>query len=312
MLFGKVNSNLNRIGQRNSVYDSCSCVVGVAGPVDLAALAHHEEAGVVVEHFNALPDMVGKRPLLVCAVNFIKHGVGVSQMLVNNDYLAVGRCNCLCISLLKDNLVAGFFRQFIEAGLVFVGTGDSFETAAGKEFKARGYHFFADFIIVVAAGLMGIERCRRGVVDVDGADDADLPALLAVELLGNRLIGFRAGNVDVNHTGIGFVAGGNRGRSRGRVGRKAAKVVCNSSTRNLKIHKVQRYGASENYAFTLVIFDAGKSLDIAVVGNRAEVVGCSLNLRVTHTVSDKQEDVFWRLYGFSFRGRGFSSLLWRI
>ena len=62
MLLGKVDGDLHGVGQRQRIVDGRACVVGVAGPVDLAALAHHEEARVIVKHFDALFDVVGERP----------------------------------------------------------------------------------------------------------------------------------------------------------------------------------------------------------------------------------------------------------
>ena len=145
---------------------------------------------------------------------------------------------------------------------------------------------------------MGVERGRGRMVEVDGADDADLPVLLAMELFRNRLIRCGAGDVHVDHAGVGLVAGGDGGRRGGGVRGKAARIVGHGRTGNVKIHKVQRLGAIEHRARAVVIAVARKCLRIVAVCQRAEVVGRSLELRVAHAVADEQEYVLGRLGGF--------------
>ena len=298
VLLGKVDGDLHRIGQRQRIGHSCASVVGVAGPVDLATLAHHEEAGVVVKDLNTLFDIVGQRPFAVLPVHFVVHGIGVRQMLVDQDYLFVRSGDGLGVGLRVGDLVACVRCKIIETGLVLVGAGDLFQAAAGKVFKAGRYKLFADLIVIVAAGLMGVERGRGRMVEVDGADDADLPALLAVELFRDRLIRCGAGDVHVDHAGVGLVAGGDGGCRGGRVRRKAARIVGHGRTGNVKIHKVQRLGAIEHRARAVVVAVAGKRLRIVAVCQCAEVVGRSLELRVAHAVADEQEYVLGSLRGF--------------
>ena len=222
VLLGKVDGDLYRIGQRQRIGHSRARVVGMARPVDLATLAHHEEAGVVVQHLDALCDVVGQRPFAVLPIHFVVHGIGVCQMLVDQDDLFIRRGDSLGVGLRIGDLVARLFRQIIETGLVLVGAGDLLEAAAGKVFKARVYKLLTDLIVIVSAGLMGVERGRGRMVEVDGADDADLPVLLAMELFRNRLIRCGAGDVHVDHAGVGLVAGGDGGRRGGGVRGEAA------------------------------------------------------------------------------------------
>ena len=222
VLLGKVDGDLYRIGQRQRIGHSRASVVGVARPVDLAALAHHEEARVVVKDFNTLCDIVGQRPFAVLPIHFVVHGIGVCQMLVDQDDLFIRRGDSLGVGLRIGDLVARLFRQIIETGLVLVGAGDLLEAAAGKVFKAGRYKLLADLVVIVSAGLMGVERGRGRMVEVDGADDADLPVLLAMELFRNRLIRCGAGDVHVDHAGVGLVAGGDGGRRGGGVRGEAA------------------------------------------------------------------------------------------
>ena len=64
---------------------------------------------------------------------------------------------------------------------------------------------------------MGVEGRRGGVVEVDAGDNADLPAELLVQLLGDGLIGHGAGLVNVDGAGVGLVAGGDGGGGGGGV-----------------------------------------------------------------------------------------------
>ena len=138
------------------------------------------------------------------------------------------------------------------------------------------------------------------MVEVDGADDADLPVLLAVKLFGDRLIGGGAGGVHVDHAGVGLVARGDGGRRGGGVRGKAARIVGNGGACHVKVHEVQRLGAVQHRARAVFIAVAGQGLHIVLVGERAEVVGRRLKLRVAHAVADEQEYVlgeFFRLRG---------------
>ena len=297
VLFGKVDGDLYRIGQRQRIGHSRASVIGVAGPVDLAAFAHHKEAGVVVQNLDALFDVVGQRPFAVLPIHFVVHSVRVCQMLVDQDDLFIRGGDGLGVGLRIGDLVACLFRQIIEAGLVLVGAGDLLEAAAGKIFKTGLYKLFADLVVIVAAGLMGVERGGSRMVEVDRADDADLPAFLAMEFFRDRLIGRGAGDIHVDHAGIGLVAGGDGGRRGGRIRREAARVIGDCGTGNVKIHEVQRPGAIEHRACAVIVAVAGKRLHIIAVCQRAEVIRRGLELRIAHAVADEEEHILGSLGG---------------
>ena len=75
MLLGEGDRLLHGVGERDGVGNGGAGVVGVAGPVDLAALHHQEEAGVVVQDLNALLDVVGEGPVAIGPVVFVGKGI---------------------------------------------------------------------------------------------------------------------------------------------------------------------------------------------------------------------------------------------
>ncbi len=223
-------------------------------------------------------------------------------MLIDEDNLLIRRSNGFRVFLRIGDLVACLLREIVEAGLVLIGTGNLFQAAAGKILKAGVYHLLANLIIIIPAGLMGIERGGGGMVEVDGADDADLPILLLMELLGNGLIGDGTGGIHIDHTGVGLVSGSNGGRRGGGVRCEAACVIGNGGACDGEVHKVQCLRAVQHRAATLIIAVAGQCLFIVSIGQCAEVVGCGLELRIAHAVADEQEYILWCLCSFFLTG----------
>ena len=270
----------------------------MAGPVDLAALAHHKEAGVVVQHFDALGYIVSQSPHVVGAVQLIGHGVGVGQVLVDDDgFLCIG-ADGVGLGVGLGHGVAGLLGQLIQVGLVSAAAGGLEQSAAGKVVEARLDQLQADLIVAAAAGLMGIEGGRGGVVQVDGGDDADLPALLGFQLLGNGLILDGAGLIHIDRARVGLVAGGDGGGGGSGVGGEGVGVIGDGGAGSLKVHKVEVLGAVEDGA--LVVIQTGLGLPVVSVLQGTQVVGGGLDLGVAHAVPDEQEDVFRGLDG---RGR---------
>ena len=286
VLLGKGHGLVHGVGQGDGVGNGGAGVVGVAGPVDLAALYHQEEAGVVVQDLNALLDVVGEGPVAVGPVVFVGKGIGISQMLVNNEDLAVGGGDGLGLRLGHDHLVAGVGSQVVEAGLVLVGAGGLQQAAAGKILEIGAHQLLADLVVVGALGLMGVKGGGGGVVQVDGGDDANLPAELRVELFGDGLIGHGGGLIHIDGAGIGLVAGGEGGGGGGGVGAEGTGVVGDGRTGHGEIHEGKGHVAVQN------VVTAG-------VGQSAQIVGGGLELRVAHAVADEQKDI---LGGLGFLG----------
>ena len=289
MLLGEVHGHLNGVRQSQGVGHGGAGVVGVAGPVDLAALAHHEEALVIVQDLDALFHIVRQGPFALLAVQLVAHGVGVCQVLVDEDDLLVLGGDLGRIGLGVGDLVAGRLRQIIEVLLVSAAAVGILQGAAGKILKAGLHHLHADLIVVVAAGLMGIEGGGGGVVQVHGGDDAHLPALLGVELFGDGLIGHGAGLVGVDHAGVCLVAGGDGGGGGSGVGSEAAGVVGDGGAGHIEVHEVQGHRTVQLGA--LPVLDTGLSLHVILVRHGAQVIGSGLELGIAHAVADKQEHI---------------------
>ena len=220
-------------------------------------------------------------------------------MLVDQDHLAVRRRNGLGIGLRVSDLITRIGGQIIQAGFILVGAGGFFQAAACEIFKAGIHQLLADLVVIVAAGLMGIEGSGGGMVEVHRTDDAYLPALLAMKLFRNGFIRRGAGEVHIDHAGIGFVAGGNGGGSGSRVRRKAAGIIGHGRARHIKVHKIQALGAVQ-LALALFIVDAGQCFHIIGIVQCAEIVGGCLKLRIAHAITDEQKYIlgrFGRLLG---------------
>ena len=146
------------------------------------------------------------------------------------------------------------------------------------------------------------------MVQVDGGNNANLVALLAVELFGNGFKLLCAGDIHVNHAGVGLASGGNGGSGGSGVRRKAASVVGNGGTGHREIHEVQRLGAIQHGTIAGIILDAGQRLLLIVVCQRSQIIGSGLELGIAHAVADEQEHILGesriRLGGDAAHGSG--------
>ena len=246
----EINCGLNGVAHFQHIVDGSSGIVGVACPVDLAGFGHQEEALLVFQQLDALLD-VGGQQRLACT-----GGQSGSAGLCGHD------------------VVTGLCGNFVVVGAGPVAV-HFLELAARKVFKARVCQLDADLIVVLAAVLVGIERRRGGMVDVDGGDHTDLIILLLVELFCDRLIRHIAGpRAHVDDTALSLVAGrnGSCGRSRIRAERRAV---------------VGRYAAH---------FGEGGKAQVTfhnstVVLSRSFIEAGRLDLRRAHAVADEQENV---------------------
>ena len=265
----------------------------MAGPVDLAALDHHEEAGVVVEQLNALRDIVGQRPGAFLAVQLIGDGVAVGQLLADDDGGTGAGGQGFGLGLGLDDGVPGVGGQFIQVVLVLLSAGGLQQRAARKVVKAAFDQLQADVIVVVAADLVAVERRRGGVVEVDAGDDADLVAELVLEFFGDGLIGRGAGLVHVDGAAVGLVAGGDGGGGGGRVGAEAGAVVGLGAAGDGEIDEAQS---------VLMLQDRAVAAHAGAVFQRRQIVVGALDLGVAHAVANEQEDVLGRAGSGFFGG----------
>ena len=275
VLAGKIHRSLHGIAQFQHIVDGSGGIVGMAGPVDLAGLGHQEEALGVVQQFDALLHIVGQLPLAVGGIQGVVHGLAVRQVLGDDEGLACTGSQGSGVGLGGDHVIAGLCGNFVVVGAGAV-TVHLLELAAGKVLKAGVCQLHADLIVVLAAVLVGIERSRGGVVDVDGGDHAHLIALLAVQLLSDGLIGHIAGpGAHIDDTALGLVAGGDGGRGRSGVRAEGSAVVGGHAA-----HLREAGEAQVGFG------------DSAVVVHGTLVEAGRLDLCRAHAVADEQEDVF--------------------
>ena len=258
--------------------DGSGGIVGVAGPVDLAGLGHQEEALLVVQQLDALPDVVGQLPLACGGVHGVVHGLAVGQSLGDDEGLACTGLESGGVCLTGDDVVA-----VLGGDLVVVGAGavavHLLELAAGKVLEAGDGQLLADVVVVLAGLLMCIEGSGGGVVDVDGGDDAHLVVLLGMELLGDGLIGHIAGpGTHIDDAALGLVAGGDGSGSGSGIGAERSAVVGGHAAHLGELSEAQ-----------LALDDS------AVILYRTLIESGGLDLGRTHAVADEEENIL----GFS-------------
>ena len=148
-------------------------IVAVASPVNLAAFHHKEETFAVALRFGELAD-AGTRDVLqsqvaLLAVDGIRQGSGIflcRSFGLEEDNL-FGLAHFLFeILIAAGNHVASLFALCIKVwrtGVILIGRFQEIRTA--KVVEARLRQLRADFIILAAIAHVGVESCRRGVVD---------------------------------------------------------------------------------------------------------------------------------------------------
>src|SRR5699024_11761819 len=95
----------------------------------------------------------------------------------------------------------------------------------------------------LSAGLMGVEGGWGGVHDVYGAQDADLVALLAVQLLGDGLEGDVTGpGGHVDDAGLGLFARSDGGGGGSGVGSEGGGVIGGDAADEGELHEAQLGG----------------------------------------------------------------------
>ena len=270
----EVHRSLNGVAHLQHIVDGGSGIVGVAGPVNLTGLGHHKEALLVVQQLDALLDVVGQLPLAVGSVHGVVHGLAVTQILGNDQGLACTGGQSRCTGLGSDHVVTGVgsHGMVVGAGTVAV---HLLELAAGKVLKAGVCQFHPDLVVVLAGLLVGIESSGGGVVDVHGGDDANLIALLGVQLFSDGLVGHIAGpRAHIDDTALGLVAGGDGGGGGSGVRAEGGAVIGGHAAHLREAGKAQ--------------VSLGHS---AIVVHGALVEACGLDLGSAHAVANEQENV---------------------
>ncbi len=91
----ELHSCLHGVAHLQHIVDGSSGIVCMAGPVDLTALGHEEEALRVIQQLDALLHVVGQLPLACGGVHGVVHGLAVGQSFRNDQGLACacGQCS---------------------------------------------------------------------------------------------------------------------------------------------------------------------------------------------------------------------------
>ena len=265
---------LHGVAHLQHIVDGSGSIVGMAGPVDLSGLGHQEEALFVVQQLNALADIVRQLPLTRGSIHGVIHGFAVGQVLRNDEGLARTGGQGSRTRLGGNDIVACLGSHFMVVGHSAVAV-HFLELAACKVFKAGVCQLHADVVVIFAAFLVGIERCRGSVVDVDRGNDADFVASLLVQLLGNGLIGHITGpGAHVDDAALGLVAGGDGSRGGSRIRAERSAVVGGHAAHFWELGEAQlRLG------------------DCTVVGRSALIEPGRLDLSRAHAVADEQEHI---------------------
>ena len=150
----------NCIIHGHGICDRCCCIICMAGPVDLSALNHHEEAGLIVQYLNSFFNIVGKSPFAFFAVHVIAHCIAVRKRFIDNDCFSIlcGQALCLCLGF--DHFIPCFFCQLVQIRFIPICSGCLLQTAACKIIKITCDQLLTDFIITISGCLMCIESCR--------------------------------------------------------------------------------------------------------------------------------------------------------
>ena len=298
MLGGEVDGHLHGVGEGDGVHDAGLGVVGVAAPVDLAALSHEEEAFfVVVQRGDASLDHVGQGHALFAfsgatdAVDLVQHrGILGDGGVDGQRAAALAAQRGVFISGIHHG-EAVFLGQREQVVLRAVLAVRLEERAAAQEVQRRAGHALqGDVVVLVAALGFGVVGRGSGVVKRHAGDDADLLAGF-LGILGDEFEGLGQVNVVVQDAGKGLVAGRHGSGGGSGIRAEGGSVVGSHQADVLKAGEGERRGNGQ--------------LGIGIL-QRAQVVLGGGHLGVAHAVADEHEHVLRRSgSGFlSHRGHG--------
>ncbi|CCY17061.1 unknown [Eubacterium sp. CAG:786] len=290
MLLVELQSLVNALGKRQSIGDGGLGVVSVTCPVDLATLYHHEEAVVVVEHFDSLVNVIRKSPLAFLAVVAVGHRVAVCKRLSDENGFAILRGELFSFGVCCDDIVACFLCKIVYAGLVLVVAGGLLKRTACEVIEAALYHFNAYLIIVVPACLVSVVSSGSCVVQIYRRDNADLVAHLGFQLFSNGLILCGHGLVHVDGAAVSLVSGGEGGRGGSGIRAERGTVICICGAYYREFRKVE-------------VSVCLKDIVVVGVSERAVIVSGDLGLGEAHSVADEHEYVLRHCPGVLLRAR---------
>ena len=288
----EVQRNLHRVRQGDGVVDGGRRVVGVACPVNLAALAHHEEAIVVIQHIDAAADKIRQREhvlarrFLLDAVDFVVNRLGVLKHRVGRQHAVVRRGQAADFVIRRRNHPAIFLCDVQQGFLLTIRAVHLLEAAACEVIHGRaGQRLKGNVIVVVAGGLLGVVRRRGRMIDRHGGDYADLLARF-LGVFRDDLVGVGQRFIIIDDPGERLLAGSHRRSGRSGVRAEGRAVVGGHQTEVLELGEGQ---IRRNRELAVRVFDAAQI-----------VLGCS-HLRVAHAVADEHEHILRMAFAFALR-----------
>ncbi len=302
MLLGKGHGFFHRVSQGKHIVDHGAHIVGVAGPVDLAAFHHHEETLLIAfqgadacgGHFGQaqVPAAFGQ------AIDFVFHGLAVPQLGGDGQhaaFLSADGPDSLVGVVQGEAVLLGDFQQIL---LGLVRAGGLQEAAAAQEIHhVAGQALHGDVIIGAALGGFGIVGRGGGMVQGHAGDHAhlhagflgifgdDLVSVLGVGL--KALLALLIAHVDAARQDA--VAGGHGGGGGGAVRGKAGGIIGEHLAGHRESGEAQRC-LHRRFALSILL--------------GAKEVLRGRGLGIAHAVADKEEDVLGSLGGSLCRKGG--------
>ena len=254
----------------------------MARPVDLAALAHHEEAVVVIQHIDAAADKIRQREhilarhLLLDAVDFVVNRLGVLKHRIGRQHAVVRRGQAADFVIRCRNHPAVFLCDIQQGFLLTIRAVHLFEAASREVIHGRaGQRLKGNVVVVVAGGLLGVVRCRSRMIDRHGGNYADLLARF-LGVFRDDLVGVSQRFIIIDDAGERLLAGSHRRSCRSGIRAEGRAVVGGHQTevRELGERQIRR-----NRELAVRVFDA------------AQIVLGRSHLRVAHAVADEHEHI---------------------
>src|SRR6056297_168407 len=167
MLVVEIHGNTNSLVEGDGISDGCYGIIGVAGPVDLTALYHHEKTFGVVKKLYCLLCKFCNGDLVTLSVHVVGHSFGTVNSGINCHYLAYSRLKGKELFPVKNSFVTVFNNGFPGIRLILPGTGGFFYISTAEEVKTALTEGKVYFIIVSAGRLMGVEAGGSGMVNIN-------------------------------------------------------------------------------------------------------------------------------------------------
>ena len=263
----------------------------MTGPIDLAALAHHEETVFIVEYTDARIDVVRQRENIPAAralartVDFIGKCLPAHDIRVNRQYavaLAVQRADSFVGVRQRPAVLRSQVKQVLLRAIA-VRHDEGAARKIVKRCTCQALH--GDVIVLITGSRLGVVGRRSRVVQRHAGDDADLfPRLFRV--FGYELQRRFQIHIVVDDAGERFFSRRHRGCGRGGVRAEGRGIV---GRHHAQIREAGEAQLSRNGVCRIRILD------------RTQVILRGCHLRVPHAVANEHKHILGR--GGTFRHR---------